>query len=99
MDEAIQFLPEAVDDVREAALFYQGRVSGLGSRFRKELNAVLQTIALNPLIKRERSGGYRRANMPSFPFYIVFILEDDKIIIVSVAHSSRNPAFWQSRKI
>ena len=42
-------LPEAQTDIREAALWYESREAGLGSRFIDELRTTLQHIGDNPL--------------------------------------------------
>jgi hypothetical protein len=50
-----------------------------------------------PLLWRERNGGFRRVNLPGFPFYISYFLRDNKILIAAIAHSSRHPDYWKKR--
>ena len=97
MGEVLQFSAEAQNDVKEAVLFYEGCSEGLGARFNKELRDVTLSIIGSPLIRRERKEGYRQANMPSFPYYMTYIMEGELIILVAVAHSSRHPDFWKDR--
>jgi len=43
---------------------------------------VIARIAEDPLLWRERKGGYRRVNCPVFPYYIAYIIRADMIIIL-----------------
>ena len=97
MDGTVQFLPEAQGDVMSITLYYESESIGLGTRFKEALLRITRSITANPLIRRERREGYRRANMSGFPYYVVYIVADPVIIIVAVAHSSRHPDFWKPR--
>ncbi|MDF7798163.1 type II toxin-antitoxin system RelE/ParE family toxin [Pontiellaceae bacterium B1224] len=66
----VEFLEEAEQELGEAALWYESKQLGLGQRFKMEVQFVLQSIAVNPLLHRERAGGYRRINCPVFPYYL-----------------------------
>ena len=52
-----EFLPEARDELCEAALFYASQEQGLGVRFRGEVARVIERILVDPYLWRERSGG------------------------------------------
>jgi hypothetical protein len=54
------FLPEARDEFWEATLYYESKERGLGVRFRDEVARVIERIVADPLLWRERPGGYRR---------------------------------------
>jgi hypothetical protein len=65
----LEFLPEASAELFAAAEYYESKQAGLGWRFRNELLEVCRQIVQQPLLWRERAGGYRRVNCPVFPFY------------------------------
>ncbi len=67
MNMGLEYLPEAVADAEEVTRYYEERVPGLGSRFRAEVEIVCAAIVRNPLLWRERPGGFRRVNIPGFP--------------------------------
>jgi hypothetical protein len=52
-----EFLPEARDELWEAALYYASREEGLGARFREEVAHVIERILADPYLWRERAGG------------------------------------------
>ena len=53
---------------------------------------------LNAAIPRLRKGGYRRVNLKVFPFYIAYIIREDTLWIIAIAHSHRKPEYWIKRK-
>jgi plasmid stabilization system protein ParE len=97
MSLVLEFLAEAATEVTAATAYYEARVSGLGVRFRREIESACSAIVQHPLLWRERPGGYRRVNLPGFPFYIAFFLRDDRILVAAVGHASRHPNYWKSR--
>ncbi len=92
-----EFLEDAEQELFEAALYYESKEAGLGRRFRDDVAHILDRIIEDPLLWRERTGGYRRANCPVFPYYIPYIIRKQKIIIVAIAHGNRKPGYWKSR--
>jgi len=93
----VEFLEEAEKEFFNAALWYESKEIGLGKRFRDEVAAIIDSITTNPLLWRERSGGYRRVNCPVFPYYIPYFIRKEKIIIAAVAHDRRSPGYWKTR--
>lgn len=93
----IEFLEEAELELFKAAEWYETKETGLGKRFKKEVANLLDQIIEEPMLWRERPGGYRRVNCPVFPYYIPFFIRGDKIIIAAVAHNHRKPGYWKFR--
>ena len=97
MRRALEFLPEATSEVVAVTKYYEERQSGLGLRFRLELERVCFAITRHPQLWRERSGGYRRVNLRGFPYYVAFFLRQDDIIVSAVAYEGRRPDYWHNR--
>ena len=97
MSLVLEFLPEAADDVTEAVEYYEAREPGLGARLRREVESVCGAIIQHPRLWRERPGGYRRVNLPGFPYYVAFFLREEHILIAAVGHGSRHPDYWKRR--
>lgn len=93
----VEFLEEAEAEFFAAVLWYESKEAGLGRRFRSEVAGVINSIVANPLLWRERSGGYRRVNCPVFPYYVAYFIRGDKIIIAAIAHELRKPEYWSNR--
>ena len=47
-----EFLPEARDELWEAALYYASQEEGLGLRFRQEVAHVIQRVVADPYLWR-----------------------------------------------
>lgn len=99
MNLVLEFLSEAAAEVTAIVEYYEERVPGLGTRFRREIESVCSAIVQHPLLWRERRGGYRRVNLPGFPYYVAFFLRDDRILVAAVGHASRHPDYWKKRSI
>ena len=89
--------PEARIEYLESIGFYESREPGLGRRFKGEVDAFIELLSSDPLLFRERKPGYRRANLSIFPHYIAFVVRDDTLWIVAIAHGHRKPEFWVDR--
>ena len=63
----LQFLPEAEEEAAEATAYYAQAETGLGVRFREEVESVSAAILSHPLLWRQRPGGYRWVNLAGFP--------------------------------
>jgi plasmid stabilization system protein ParE len=93
----VEFTTEARADLFEAAEYYEAKEEGLGVRFRNEVAQILQTVGSTPFLWRERPKGYRRVNCPVFPYYLAYVIREESVVVVAVAHGSRKPGFWYDR--
>ncbi len=98
MSYFLEFHPEAFAELECVTGDYEARQPNLGVRFRRIVEATCGAIVENPLLWRERPGGYRRVNLPGFPYHIAFLVDEDRILIVAVSHSGRKPDYWASRR-
>ncbi|MCW1887089.1 type II toxin-antitoxin system RelE/ParE family toxin [Luteolibacter flavescens] len=92
-----EFSAEARADLFDAVAYYEGKEAGLGKRLRDEVARMLLTVVSAPYLWRERRGGYRRVNCPVFPYYLAYVVREEVLVVVAVAHSSRRPGYWQDR--
>jgi plasmid stabilization system protein ParE len=93
----LEFLPLATAELYAAAEKYEAKEEGLGFRFRNEVWGVCRAIAQQPLLWRERRGGYRRVNCPVFPYYVAYIIRRERVLIAAVAHGHQRPGYWKRR--
>ena len=90
-----RFLPPAAREVKEAAKFYEGRVSGLGFDFNAEVRAAIRRILAQPQAWCPLDGTFRRCRTRRFPYGIIYSVESDQVLIVSVMHLHRHPESWR----
>lgn len=55
----VEFLEEAIEQLTNATIWYEAKKAGLGIRFRDEIARVFNRLIEDPLLWRERSGGYK----------------------------------------
>ncbi len=89
--------PEAEAEISEAFDWYEERVLGLGSNFILNLDAAFHTILRNPLLYPVLHNNIRRSLLRRFPYQVLFIYEDNRIVVLAVFHSKRNPKHWKHR--
>lgn len=99
MNAVLEFLPGALCDAEEGTRYYEQRVLGLGARFRAEVESVCAAIVRQPLLWSERSGGYRRVNIPGFPYYVAYFIRSERIIVAAIGHAARHPDYWKRREL
>ena len=97
MNFTLEFLPEASAELECVTGDYEAVEPGLGARFRREIETACDDICANPSLQRVRPGGFRRSNLPGFPYYISFVQEGELILVLAVAHASRHPDYWRRR--
>lgn len=93
----LEFLPEAFDEAAGAVAYYEEREPGLGARLRAQITSASAAILDHPLLWSERRGGYRRVNLPGFPFYIAYFIRGERLIVAAIGHASRDPDYWKGR--
>ena len=76
----------------DSIAFYESRRAGLGQEFRTSIEHHFQRIADNPEGFPKVRGEVRRAVvLRRFPFVIHFLIEAERVVILSVFHTSREP--------
>lgn len=92
-----EFLPEADEEFREAARYYESEAPGVGMAFAVEVHKAVADIVEFPLSVQIVRLDIRKKMLRHFPYNILYSIEPDKIVIVAVAHQRRRPTYWRSR--
>jgi len=94
----VVFRRQARREFDEAGDWYEKERTGLGLEFIVEIERLLTRIAAVPnqfpIIYRD----VRKAVAQRFPYCIYFREHSQRIVVLAVFHSARNPAVWQGRK-
>jgi hypothetical protein len=93
----MRILDEAAAELADAIDRYEWIDPGLGRRMEDEARGVFAWIGANPELSRLRAKGYRRVNFKVFPFFAAYLIWEDTIWIIAVAHSSRMPEYFVRR--
>jgi plasmid stabilization system protein ParE len=91
------FLPEAEQEMLEAAKYYESQASGLGVDYLSEAERAVQSIAESPTTWPIVEGELIRRLVRGFPFGILYRVDPEEVVIVAVAHLRRRPGYWRKR--
>jgi plasmid stabilization system protein ParE len=95
----VRFHPEARVELREGKAFYRERSPLAAVAFAHQIDAAIVRIAEAPLRYPVGEHGTREHVLPShFPYTLVYRVSDTAIVIVAVAHQSREPRYWRERR-
>lgn len=92
-----EFLPEADEEFREAARYYESEAPGIGMAFVVEVHKTVADIVEFPLAAHIVRPSIRKKVLRHFSYNILYSIEPDKIVIVAVAHQRRRSNYWRSR--
>lgn len=98
----LRFSPDARSDLTAAYDWYNRQRLGLGEDFLQAVQARVAAVAEWPLqfpmLETKSERHFRYSLVRRFPYRIVFeIQRDDTVIVLAVAHTSRDPQVWQRR--
>ena len=96
----MQFRPAAAREFAADFRYYERDHPGRGIRFVAAVDVALKTIAAAPLrfaILYEPD--IRSIKVKRFPYRVVYVVVDDAIDVIAVAHAKRRPDYWRRRML
>ena len=97
MNYSVLVRGQAKRDLRQAAKWYEKRLSGLGREFVSEVETVIERIGENPLMYQPVHRDVRRAVVHRFPYGVFYHIEQNDIIVFAIIHLNRDVSAWQDR--
>ena len=91
------FHPEALQEYREATVYYAERHPALALRFVEAVEDAIRQILEAPKRWRVLDEDVRRCLTRVFPYGVLYTIEPEFILIVAVMHCSREPGYWKRR--
>lgn len=82
---------EAREHLRESRQWYEQRSPGRSSLFLKQFRLLARRIAEFPSSFPESGESERRAFMGTYPFWVYYLIEAERIVVLAVLHASRKP--------
>lgn len=97
--KAARFEDAADEELLDEIVRYELRREGLGTEFLVAVREAVRLISENPVAWQasEHGRAVRRFVMDRFPFTIVYTELADEILIIAIAHASREPGYWRTR--
>lgn len=94
---------DAAAELEAAAIWYDDRRKGLGLQFLASVDRTLQRAREwphtgSPVPELTTDLEVRRLPVARFPYHVAYMLLDDAIRILAVAHDRREPGYWKQRE-
>ena len=102
MTRPVRLGPDAAAELADAARWYEDMRPGLGAMFLDAVDVTVESIAHWPGAGKSVEGlakglDVRRAPVGRFPYHVAFLVRDEAIYVLAVAHDRRRPAYWSGR--
>ena len=99
----LRVLAEAEQELKDAMHYYDDCRAGLGDEFLACVNDAITAIEREPLRYALYEGRrtrriFRRILVSRFPYIVVYESLPNEIVVAAVAHTSREPAYWDDRE-
>ena len=92
-----EFHPQALNEYREAAHWYNEREPLLALRFVDEVESTIRRVLDDPKRFRVVDEDVRRCLTHVFPYAVLYTIEHSFVLIVAVMHCAREPTYWKNR--
>ncbi len=97
MSLPLEFHPAARGEISDAHDWYERRQGGLGGDFLDEVQRTLAAIVANPARCGFADGDVREGLLRRFPYAVYYRVLVNRIRVLAVYHTSRDPSGWRSR--
>ena len=97
MSLPVTFHRAASAEFIEASAWYESKRLGLALEFLNEIDRCVSLASVQPLQFAAVHNDIRRVVAKRFPYSVCFRMEQHRIVILAVFHSSRDPAIWRGR--
>ncbi|WZO97899.1 type II toxin-antitoxin system RelE/ParE family toxin [Isosphaeraceae bacterium EP7] len=88
--------PPAALEFKAGVDWYE-REAGLGEAFLDRVNETLDRIGRMPELHAPIFAGIRRARVERFPYHVFYRILEDRVEVLAIHHSSRDPKNWKDR--
>jgi len=93
----IRFLTVADHEVDEAVAWYAQQGKDASRRFLDELDHAVRLVKSYPLLARLIEPEIRRFLFITYPYALIYGIDEDTMVIIAVAHQQREPRYWADR--
>ncbi len=92
------FHPEALNEYGEAVQYYTEKRVEVAQAFINAIEDTVYRIRESPTRYAVIENDVRRCMARTFPYGILYTIEQDYILILAIMHCSREPGYWKDRK-
>lgn len=97
MSYSVKILPGAAKDWSDARALYWDESPALSDAFERSIEVGVRRIVSEPLLYAVREHGCRQCKLHRFPQYLIFYVSGPDVVVVALAHPSRQEGWWLGR--
>ena len=99
MNYKVEIKEEALQDILEAAQWYEDKKEKLGQRFTENIHTHLKYLEFLPFSHQYKFNENRELLIKDFPYVIVYrIVDNNTVIVLAVANCKQHPSKKRKRK-
>lgn len=88
---SVAYKPKALEEYEQSIEWYAERSIKAAENFIIDVQESIKEIKANPTQFKNRYKKYYETTLKKYPFDIVYIIEAERIVIISIYHQKRNP--------
>jgi len=93
----VRFIYPSGEELDETIKYYDHQLPGLGLKFYMEVKNSIDRIIDFPEAWTQIGKYTRRCLIKSFPYSILYTVDDEILLILAIAHMHRNPEYYKNR--
>ncbi len=93
MSYSLKIQTEAILDIHEAFEWYEKQKKDLGFLLVKEIENCYAKLSEHPAYYTFLNSRFRQIKVNRFPYFLIYEIEEDIVIINSLFHAKRKPKF------
>ena len=93
----IGYTRHAERHLQSAIRWYNEQAPRLGERFQQAVREREEFLKIFPQQGTTYEGTIRRAKVRAFPYYLLYDVRPDLIVVVAIVHAARGPDAWETR--
>ncbi|MDC0274256.1 MAG: type II toxin-antitoxin system RelE/ParE family toxin [Planctomycetaceae bacterium] len=95
---AVNFHNQAASEIKEIYHWYASRDAKAALVLNDAIEEATQRIANDPLSHEVETKGFHWVRVRKFPYRLIYeIVDERRVLILAVAHTSRKPRYWKDR--
>lgn len=93
----LRLLPQAERELESAFHWYERQRFGLGFEFLLAFEAAMESVRRHPESREVVALRTRRVLLRRFPYFALYAMDTEGILVTAVFHSHRDPRRWADR--
>lgn len=83
-----------MEQLAQAQAWYESQRGGLGAEFARSVEAAVARVTRQPLAAPVVYETVRRVVLKRFPYSLFYLVEPQRLVVLSCLHTRRSPAAW-----